>query len=88
MQSTFPDKEYIDEQYFGELHESLNKVLKDKPSIQRITGTQNRFYFTKAGPKAPVFIYNSGTTLIDNFYDKAGTIAINKWKVNLYIQMK
>lgn len=71
------------EQYFGELDEVLKKALKGKPTIFRLTGQKNRIYFTKADENAPVTIYNSGTTILRNYNDEAGNLAIHKWKVGL-----
>ena len=70
------------EQYYGEVSEILKKELKNKPTIYRLTGKDRRIYFTKEGD-LPIQVYNSGTTIIDNFKDKDGDEFIHKWKVGL-----
>lgn len=71
------------EQHYGELNALLKKELKDKPTIFRLTGQKSRIYFTKPLEHVPACIYNSGTTLIDNYRDKEGEQALMKWKVDL-----
>jgi len=71
------------EQCYGTLKGVLKNALKNKPIIYRLTGQKSRIYFTKEDPKQPANVYNSGTTLIDNYRDKAGELAIHGWKVKL-----
>lgn len=75
------------EQYYGELSDVLKKAIKNKPTIFRLTGTKSRIYFTKEDNHPPI-IYNSGTTLIDNYRDKDGERAISDWKIKLVNQGK
>ncbi|MDC7250823.1 MAG: hypothetical protein PQJ49_12975 [Sphaerochaetaceae bacterium] len=74
------------EQYYGEISDVLKKALKNKPLIYRLTGTKSRIYFTKEDENHPPVIYNSGTTLIDNYRDKDGERAITDWKIKLVNQ--
>lgn len=70
-------------QYYGQLDSLLKKEMKKKPTIYRLTGVKNRIYFTKEDENSPPTVYNSGTTIIDNFRDKNGEEAIHNWKIGL-----
>lgn len=73
------------DQYFGKIHNDYVKYFKRLPRLFRLTGKSNRIYFTKERGK-PAVVYTSGTTLIDNFHDKSGAIALESWRKRLLIE--
>lgn len=74
---------FEDEQHYGQISDVLKKKIAQTPTIYRLTGARRRIYFTKEHPSVPAVVYNSGTTLIDNYRDKEGEEALHKWKVDL-----
>lgn len=70
------------EQYYGTIWKELAEEMKKKLPIYRLTG-KGRFYFTRETPVSNSRIYNSGTTLIGNYKDDQGELAIHRWKVGL-----
>lgn len=70
------------EQYYGELSDLVADKMKSHLPIYRLTG-QGRFYFTRTSFLEDCIVYNSGTTLINNYKDEMGELAIHRWKVNL-----
>lgn len=68
------------EQSFGEVAEWFKPYQERLPLLYRLTGTRDRIYFTS---EEQVTVYASGTTLIDNYKDKQGEMALEKWRRDL-----
>ena len=62
-------------------NEDLLKEIKKLPPIYRLTNPNRRIYFTYQS-KLPI-ILNNGTGILDNYRDKAGEIALEKWRRGL-----
>lgn len=72
------------EQYVGKIHADFLKAFSRLPLIYRLTGKSHRIYFTKE--TNGVKVYNSGTTLIDNYKDDSGIKALEQWRNKLVSQ--
>lgn len=72
------------EQFVGKIHKDYVNQFSKLPIIYRLTGDSHRIYFTKEAHG--VTVLNSGTTLIDNYKDESGIIALEKWRNGLVSQ--
>ena len=71
----------FEKEQFTFVNEDLLKEVKKLKPIYRLTNPSRRIYFTYVN-NLP-FVLNNGTGIIDNYRDKAGEIALEKWRRGL-----